>query len=103
MAQLSIYTVPFDPITYVGCFGSKLVLELTMRQDVYWATLDGVTTIGNGNSNSSGNIFQHSIFSASRLSNDQHTLILQNKYSTTVPSWVDVDYIVVTSGDGNAQ
>ncbi|KAI0342651.1 hypothetical protein BDW22DRAFT_131485 [Trametopsis cervina] len=83
--------------------GSAVYLYGAYRpnHDQYWATLDGVTTIANGNPNSSTNLFNHLMFSASNLGPQQHQLILQNKYQTTGPSWVDVDYILMTSGDGN--
>ncbi len=76
-------------------------IDLVNFQDVYWVTLDGTTTVRNGNANGGPEAFQQLMFSATGLGKDQHQLVLQNKYTTASPSWVDVDYILVTSGDGD--
>ena len=50
------------------------------------------------------NLFEQLLFSQEGLDlNKQHQLLLTNKYTTSTPSYVDVDYIVITSGDGVAQ
>lgn len=65
-------------------------------------TLDGNTVTGKGQADDPGaNQFNATLFSQTGLDTRKpHTLTLQNKYTTTSPSWVDVDYIVVTTGDG---
>lgn len=85
----------------IPSYGRYNVDVLVDFQDVYWVTLDGTTTVRNGNANGGPEAFQQLMFSATGLSKDQHQLVLQNKYTTTSPSWVDVDYILVTSGDGD--
>lgn len=42
------------------------------------------------------------MYSAPTLSNEQHQFVLQNTYTAPGQWWVDVDYIVVTAGDGDA-
>jgi hypothetical protein len=70
---------------------------------MYSVTLDGTTKYASGQPVvANTNMFQTLLFSQTGLDNTQHQLQLQNKYSTSVPAWVDVDFIVVTSGDGNA-
>ncbi|KAI0091119.1 hypothetical protein BDY19DRAFT_933898 [Irpex rosettiformis] len=83
--------------------GSAIYLYGAFRpnHDTYWVTLDGNVTVGNGNPNSTMNLFQHLMYSATNLPDGEHHLVLQNKYSTAGASWVDVDYMLVTSGDGN--
>ncbi|KAI0783837.1 hypothetical protein BC629DRAFT_1723730 [Irpex lacteus] len=82
--------------------GSAVYLYGAFRpnHDIYWTTLDGSTSIRNGNPNSTENLFQRLMYSAEDLSSEQHQLIVENKYNTSGPSWVDVDYVLVTSGDG---
>ena len=74
---------------------------MSTQQDIYWVTLDGDVTVRNGNPNSTENLFQQLMYSATDLGKEQHELVLQNKYSTSQPSWVDVDFMLVTSGDGD--
>ncbi|KAI0091114.1 hypothetical protein BDY19DRAFT_886314 [Irpex rosettiformis] len=98
----------FHPTNYTGATatltfnGSAVYLYGAFRgnHDQYSVTLDGTTTVKNGYSN--GEKFQQLMFSATNLNNVQHQLVLKNTYTTTGPSWVDVDYILVTSGDGDA-
>ncbi|KAI0684583.1 hypothetical protein BC835DRAFT_1310487 [Cytidiella melzeri] len=68
---------------------------------VYSVSLDGNITLANGNSNSTESFFERLIFSADELSDDEHQLVLQNQHSTPLAAFVDLDYILVTSGDGN--
>lgn len=69
---------------------------------MYLVTLDGVTHYGNANSNGSTEFFKQLMFSATNLSDDQHQIVLQNNPTTVTSSGVDIDYILVTTGDGNA-
>lgn len=101
MAPPFTFTEHLETITYVShspianCDMNMLLL----RQDAYSVTLDGTTTLKNGNSNGGPQLFQQLMFSATNLSEDQHQLVLENRYTTPNPSWVDVDYILVTSGN----
>lgn len=72
-------------------------------QDIYAVTLDQTTVTADGNSGSSTvNLFNQLLFSQDGLDLDkQHQVVLRNQYTTVDPSWVDVDYMIVTSGDGN--
>ncbi|KAI0684588.1 hypothetical protein BC835DRAFT_616767 [Cytidiella melzeri] len=83
--------------------GSAVYLFGAFRpnHDVYSVTLDGNVTVANGNSNSTASFFQSVLFQATDLDTHQHRLVLQNAYTTPAPSYVDVDYVLVTSGDGN--
>ncbi|KAI0783846.1 hypothetical protein BC629DRAFT_529054 [Irpex lacteus] len=93
-----------DATATVTFNGSAVYLYGAFRgnHDVYRVTLDGDNTFRNGRSNGSDE-FQQVMFSATGLSRDQHELVLKNNYTTTIPSYVDVDYVVITSGDGNSQ
>lgn len=42
------------------------------------------------------------MYNASNLAIEQHEFVLQNKYTPAGQWWVDVDYITVTAGDGDA-
>lgn len=63
--------------------------------------LDGITKTANGNSgNILANVFNICLFSQEGLDlNSEHQMVLWNNYTTVSPSYVDVDYIVVTVGD----
>ena len=53
---------------------------------------------------SSDPLFKQLLFSHNGLdSSHEHTIILQNQYNTQTQSYFDVDYITITSGDGNNQ
>ncbi|KAI0091115.1 hypothetical protein BDY19DRAFT_991693 [Irpex rosettiformis] len=84
--------------------GSAVYLFGAFRSnhDVYVVTLDGDRTVRNGHANGTDE-FQQLMFSATNLGANQHDLVLTNNYTTVNASWVDVDYIVVTSGDGKTQ
>ncbi|THG98734.1 hypothetical protein EW026_g3508 [Hermanssonia centrifuga] len=56
------------------------------NHDYYTTTLDGMSTTG-----------------ATNLGGQQHRLVLTNTFTTPADPWVDIDYMVITSGDGNAQ
>ncbi|PSS34147.1 hypothetical protein PHLCEN_2v1815 [Hermanssonia centrifuga] len=71
------------------------------NHDYYTTTLDGMSTTGYGQSNTP--IFNSSLFSATNLGGQQHRLVLTNTFTTPADPWVDIDYMVITSGDGNAQ
>lgn len=47
--------------------------------------------------------YQQNMFSAERLNSGQHNITLQNKFTSPAAPFVDLDYIVVTTGDGNPQ
>ena len=66
-------------------------------------TLDQTTVTANGNSgDASVNLFNQLLFSKTGLDESQvHTVTLKNQYTTSSASWVDVDYMLVTAGDGN--
>ncbi|KIP10533.1 hypothetical protein PHLGIDRAFT_232823 [Phlebiopsis gigantea 11061_1 CR5-6] len=73
------------------------------NHDVYAVTLDQTTVTANGNSgDGSVNLFNQLLFSQTGLDESQaHTVTLKNQYTTSSASWVDVDYMLVTAGDGN--
>ncbi|EKM58539.1 uncharacterized protein PHACADRAFT_252958 [Phanerochaete carnosa HHB-10118-sp] len=91
-------TVTFNG-SAVYIFGAK-----RPNHDVYAVTIDGATTTANGYSGSANiNIFNATLFSQTGLdTSEQHQIALQNKYSTSTPAYVDLDYVIITSGDGNA-
>ena len=67
-------------------------------------TLDGQTTTASGQpAVANTNEFSMLLFSQTGLDDTQHVLQLKNQYQTSSPSWVDVDYILVTSGDGDTK
>ena len=56
--------------------------------------------MANGYSNV--NSFQELLFSAEGLDWDtQHTVVVRNAYTTSNPSYVDIDWIDVATGDGD--
>jgi hypothetical protein len=62
-------------------------------------TLDGKTT-SHGAMNSSNADFQQALFSSSSLPSDTHELLLTNTGSGT---FVDIDFITFTTGDGDVR
>ena len=70
---------------------------------MYAVTLDQTTVTANGSSGDPNlNLFNQLLFSQKGLDlGRQHQVVLKNQYTTPDPSYVDVDYIVITSGDGN--
>lgn len=71
-------------------------------QDMYAVELDNGTTTANGFSTTS--LFNETLFVQSGLDPAKpHTIALKNQYSRANPSFVDVDYMVVTAGDGNPE
>ena len=49
------------------------------------------------------NQFQSLLFGQAGLDGSEHTLVLRNADTTQQPSYVDVDYIVITNGNADAQ
>lgn len=76
-------------------------MKFFLIKDAYSVTLDGQTTIKNGSSNRSAEAFQQVVFSATGLNASEHQLVLQNTYTTASPSWFDVDFVDITTGDGD--
>ena len=73
-----------------------------IRQDMYLVTLDGQIYSADGYARP--NMYQQVLFAQEGLEQStEHQVILQNNYTTSTPSWVDVDWIVITSGDGNPE
>ncbi|KAI0091112.1 hypothetical protein BDY19DRAFT_683874 [Irpex rosettiformis] len=71
------------------------------NHDAYTVTLDRQSTTYNGSSGAGPALFQQLMFSATDLSTEEsHTLTVENNYTTSM-AWVDIDFIVITSGDGN--
>ena len=64
-------------------------------------TLDGHSTTKNGAADEDA--FNCTLFSQTGLNGDQHQLTLQNEWRGAFPTWFDVDYIVVTVGDGDTR
>lgn len=62
--------------------------------------MDGVTTTANGYS--AAELFNHLMYNVTGLSNKEHQFVLQNSYTQTGQWWVDVDYMIITAGDGDA-
>ena len=74
-------------------------ISQSTSQGRYAVTLDGsVTTLDGAISQ---NVFQSPLFVETDLAKMQHELTLQNVPSTPTSTSVDVDYIVITAGDGN--
>ena len=48
-------------------------------------------------------MFNTTLFSQTGLSNGQHQLMIHNDYSGSTPAVFDLDYVLVTTGDGNAK
>ncbi|KAJ3553757.1 hypothetical protein NM688_g3448 [Phlebia brevispora] len=65
----------------------------------YSATLDGSTTVYNGDV--SVDQFNCTLYSQTSLAAGQHDLILENQWTGENPTWFDIDYMIITSGDGN--
>ncbi|KIP01363.1 hypothetical protein PHLGIDRAFT_362060 [Phlebiopsis gigantea 11061_1 CR5-6] len=81
----------------VYIFGAK-----RSNHDIYAVALDGEVTKANGFS--ADPLFNQPLFSQTGLDHSKpHTIVLSNQYTTTSPSWVDVDYMVVTASDGNSK
>ncbi|PSR81991.1 hypothetical protein PHLCEN_2v6166, partial [Hermanssonia centrifuga] len=81
----------------VYVFGARRV-----NHNLYTTTLDGVSTPPvDGQSN--GPRFNSSLFNATNLGGNQHQLVLRNTFISSASPFVDIDYMVITSGDGNAQ
>ena len=82
-----------------------LVLEDMLLNDnfcckgPYTAFLDGVATPGDGAT--SIDTFNVSLFHQTGLGSDQHSLTMMNQWAGSTPTWFDIDYMLVTSGDGN--
>lgn len=69
-------------------------------QGFYAVTLDGDTIAADGFSIEE--LFNMSLFNHQNLAENQvHHLVLQNNYDSIVPSYVDLDYMVLTVGDGS--
>ena len=62
-------------------------------------TLDGSITSREGHALQE--VFQVPIFSETELAKMQHEMTLQNVPGPPDFTWVDVDYVVITAGDGN--
>lgn len=80
--------------------GIESVHLVFLRQGIYSVSLDQVTTKGD----SFGNPFRfhQNIFNQTGLSaGKEHLITLQGPPKSTAP-YVDLDYIIVTQGDGNA-
>ena len=65
------------------------------------ATLDGVAVAGNGYN--APDIYNVVLFSHEQLDDHQHELIMQNQWSDGSATWLDIDYIVITAGDGDSR
>ncbi|KAJ3553754.1 hypothetical protein NM688_g3447 [Phlebia brevispora] len=66
----------------------------------YSATLDEATTVQNGEA--PVDQFNCTLYSHTGLDEGQHEVILQNEWPPDTPNtWFDIDYMVITSGDGN--
>ena len=69
---------------------------------MYAVDLDSAITTANGYSVNP--LFNQMLFSQINLDPSKpHKIILSDQYTTAPPSWVDVDYMIVTAGDGNAE
>lgn len=69
-------------------------------------TLDGAqtTALGLDPDGADINQFNATLFNQTGLdTSKQHQILLQNHYTTTAPSWLDLDYVILTTGDGNEQ
>ncbi len=62
-----------------------------------------MSTIGDAQSAASDLIFNSLLFNATNLGGHQHHLTFQNMFLSYAAPFVDIDYMVITSGDGNAQ
>ena len=73
-----------------------------LLQGTYSVTLDGDSTDYPGHAKPSK--FQQVMFSEMQLSASQeHSIVLENVfYENDSAPYVDLDYIIVTQGDGNA-
>ncbi len=70
-----------------------------ISQGEYAVDLDGLTTTASGYSNNL--TFNITLFSATDLDDTEHQVVLKNMFSSPAAAWVDLNYVVVTSGDGN--
>ena len=66
-------------------------------------TLDGTTQTASGvPSPADANQFNQSLFSQTNLDlTIPHQIALTNQYSSSVPAYVDLDYVIITAGDGD--
>ncbi|GJE94533.1 hypothetical protein PsYK624_107030 [Phanerochaete sordida] len=85
--------------------GSAIYLYGAKRpnHDVYAVTLDGNTQTANGYPGSTtANLFKQNLFSQIGLDpTTPHQIALTNQYSSSVPAYVDLDYAIITAGDGD--
>ncbi|PSR81993.1 hypothetical protein PHLCEN_2v6168 [Hermanssonia centrifuga] len=83
--------------------GSAVYIFGSRRPDrgEYAVDLDGLTTTASGYSNNL--TFNVTLFSATDLDDTEHQVALKNMFSSPAAAWVDLNYVVVTSGDGNPQ
>ncbi|GJE94535.1 hypothetical protein PsYK624_107050 [Phanerochaete sordida] len=82
----------------VYLFGAK-----RPNHNVYAVTLDGQTTTANGYPGSSNaNLFNQTLFSQTGLNLSQtHQISLTNTPSSSTLAYTDLDYVVITAGDGD--
>ncbi|GJE94534.1 hypothetical protein PsYK624_107040 [Phanerochaete sordida] len=79
----------------VYLFGAKRA-----NHDVYSVILDGHTTTGHGYS--AADSFQQMLFNQTGLSPSQeHHISLSNTPSSSTLAYTDLDYVVITAGDGD--
>lgn len=71
-------------------------LNLTQRQGLYMVILDGKISIFDGFE--SPDVWNYTIFAQSGLAHTQHQLTLQA--AAIQDSWLDVDYMIITVGEG---
>lgn len=67
-------------------------------QDQYSVLLDGQAFLGNSSANV--DTFDRLMFARDGLAFGEHTVVFENAYTTESPSFVDLDYAIVTAGDG---
>ena len=66
-------------------------------------SVDGKNTTGNGHTGDPAGAFNVSLFGDNSMSAGTHTVSLVNTPSTSTGKYVDLDWAVITVGDGNTK
>lgn len=70
-------------------------------QGNYQSTLDGI--VQNSSAHADTAIFDAVLFSATDINTAPHQLVLRNAPDASPNTAFDIDYMVITTGDGNAK
>jgi hypothetical protein len=77
-----------------------LLADRVRPQDTYTATVDGNKTVANGNPNGP-DAFNATLFGQSGLPSGAHSASLANTPTASGTHYVDLDWAVIETGDGN--